>query len=246
MNRKLGNLQLIILLVSISALLYLISVIVFARPSETVFYFLQDLAFIPLSVLLVTLGVNTVLIRRERQSKLEKVGIVINEFFTEAGTELILALSPFIVNLEEISARLQPGRSWQEKDFSDRVAYLEQHKLTISTGRSSLDDLHLVLRQKREHILRLFENANLLENDRFTDMLWAVYHVYDELHSRSACNDLPDSDLRHLDSDIQRAAQLLLVEWVEYMRLLKKRYPYLYSLAIRKGLFGNQDPIVHE
>lgn len=98
--------------------------------------------------------------------------------------------------------------------------------------------------EKKSHLLRLFENANLMEQDRFTGMLWAVYHVYDELRSRETLSNLPASDITHLNLDIQRAFQILLIEWIESMRILKKKYPYLYSLAVRKCPFGIRDVTV--
>lgn len=83
-----------------------------------------------------------------------------------------------------------------------------------------------------------------MEQDRFTAMLWAIYHVYDELRSRESLSNLPASDIAHLNVDLQRAIQILLIEWIESMRILKKKYPYLYSLAVRKCPFGSGEVIV--
>lgn len=246
MNRKLTTPILILLLLGSSLVFYAIQHVLFDRPGETAFYFLQDLAFVPINVLLVTVGLNTVLNRHDQQSKLEKVSIVVNEFFAEAGTELIQAIHPGIVNLDAVSTRLQPNGRWTDKDFDDVIEFLGQYKTKIDVKRLDLTDLHELLRLKKGQILHLFENANLLENDRFTDMLWAVYHVHDELRSRTRYDNLPPSDIQHLNQDVQRAIQLLLVEWIESMRSLKKRYPYLYSLACRKCPFGSCDVIIQE
>jgi hypothetical protein len=246
MNRRLNLPLLIALLIFTSSLIYLIQIIVFRRPGETYFYLLQDLAFIPVNVLLVTLGLSTFLSRRERQSKMEKVSIVINEFFTESGILLIRAFNPFITGLGDAVPSLCPAAAWQDLDFSQAAAVLGRLLLAADSRRASLDDLRQSLTQSKNQILRLFENANLIEHDRFTDMLWAVYHVYDELHSRTSLDNLPASDLQHLSIDIQRAVRLLFTEWIEYMRLLKKRYPYLYSLAVRKCPFEARDVVIRE
>ena len=246
MNRRWSMPFLIALLLPVSILLYLAQIILYNRPSETAFYLLQDLAFVPISVLLVSLGLNTILNRRDRQAKIEKVSIVISEFFSEAGTELIIALSPFITRLDDVSPGLRPDSSWKEQNFDDAAAMLNRIQLAIDIRRGNPAELLRVMRKSKEHILRLFENANLLEHDRFTDMLWAVYHVYDELHSRSSLADLPVTDIRHLEKDIQRAAHLLFTEWIDYMRLLKKRYPYLFSLAARKCPFAGNDVIIRD
>jgi hypothetical protein len=246
MSRKPETPVLVILLLGLSLVIYLIQFLLFRRISETEFYFLQDLAFVPISVLLVTLGLNTVLVYRQRQQTLEKVSIVINEFFAEAGTDLIARLRGFIINLETIKLHLQPDIRWQNQDFAAATAFLASTPVEVDAARSDLTGLAVLLDQKKGQILRLFENPSLLEHDRFTDMLWAVYHVHDELRNRPSLEGLPASDLRHLSGDLQRAGQLLLTEWVESMRQLKSHYPYLYSLAVRKSPFGPGQVTVSE
>lgn len=244
MTHKMRTSLIIILLIGISVLVYLIQFWIFGRPGDTAFYFLEDLAFVPISVLLVTLGVNTVLNRRDRQAMLEKVSIVVNEFYAEAGTEMIMGLRGYIVNLDELSEKLQLSAHWQDKDFLDARAFLSGHTIAVDIRSNDLYKLYSLLENKKDQLLRLFENASLMEHDSFTDMLWAVYHVYDELRSRESLGDLPDADIRHLNIDISRAAQLLLVEWIDSMRALKVRYPYLYSLAVRKCPFGKTKTII--
>ncbi len=246
MIKNIGTKLLILLLLSISVFLYLLQYLLFHNPSDTGFYFLQDLAFVPISVLLVTLGLNTVMVYRQRQLMLEKVSIVINEFFAEAGMELISVLRSHIINLDTLAPRLQPKASWNNQDFSDAIVFLGQTPARVRVNIDRLSELAKLLVSKKDQLLRLFENANLMEHDRFTDMLWAVYHVHDELRSRPSFDQLPPSDLNHLSGDVQRAVQLLLVEWIEAMRQLRTRYPYLYSLAIRKCPLGESSVIVTE
>lgn len=246
MIRKLGTSVLILLLLIFSALIYLVQYLYFHKPDDTWFYFLQDLAFVPISVLLVTLGLNTVMVYRQREQMLQKVSIVINEFFAEAGTEMILMLRNFIVNLAQLAPQLQPTAQWKKQEFDAAIALLGSKPVETDACKGDLAELAILLAQKKDQILRLFENANLLEHDRFTDMLWAVYHVHDELRSRSSLANLPPSDLKHLSGDMQRAIQLLLIEWLESMRQLKTRYPYLYSLAIRKSPLGQGCVIITE
>jgi hypothetical protein len=81
-------------------------------------------------------------------------------------------------------------------------------------------------------------STTLLEHDTFTDMLWAIFHVADELQSRDDLKTLPKSDLDHLSIDILRAYKLLILEWFDYIKYLNREYPFLYSLAIRKNPFN--------
>lgn len=84
----------------------------------------------------------------------------------------------------------------------------------------------------------------MFEHDTFTDMLWAVFHVTEELDSRDMLVSLPPKDLEHLSIDIKRAYQFLIVEWLYYMNHLKKEYPYLFSLAVRKSPFNENGSVI--
>lgn len=228
----------ILLLLLFSAIVYFVQFLIFHRPEESAFYFFEDLGFVPISVLLVTLGLNAVMVRREKLALLEKIGIVINEFFAEAGTDILSTLLPFLSDREEIAAHLQPRAGWTDKDFMAAKAYIQKSEVKIRLEGNSLPELARVLSTYTQHILRLFENSGLMEHDSFTDMLWAIYHVHDELRSRDSLDTLPASDLRHLQSDIQRCSKLLLLEWIDAMKNMRTRYPYLYSLAVRKSPIG--------
>ncbi|MDZ4063823.1 MAG: hypothetical protein U1E22_04060, partial [Coriobacteriia bacterium] len=67
----------------------------------------------------------------------------------------------------------------------------------------------------------------------FTDCLWAIFHLSEELERRGDFGELPDSDLLHLTGDIKRAYAALAVEWLDYAQHLQTAYPYLFSLAVR-------------
>lgn len=56
-------------LLAVSALLYFLQILIFHRADDTKFYLLQDLAFLPVQVLLVTLLVDRLLARRERSTR---------------------------------------------------------------------------------------------------------------------------------------------------------------------------------
>jgi len=81
------------------------------------------------------------------------------------------------------------------------------------------------------------ENPILLEHGSFTNLLWAVFHLADELALRQNVMELSKPDHEHINGDARRAYLLLLKEWVHYMKHLKANYPYLYSLAIRTNPF---------
>jgi hypothetical protein len=90
---------------------------------------------------------------------------------------------------------------------------------------------------RRGFLLGLLENPNLLEHETFTELLWAVFHLSEELESRPGFEFIPETDYHHLIGDIKRAYMQLVMEWLDYMKHLKKEYPYLFSLAMRTNPF---------
>jgi hypothetical protein len=238
MKNRMKTIALISLLIFLSILVYLVQYFIFRRPTDTGFYLLEDLAFVPINVLLVTLGINTVLVRREKKAMLEKVGIVVNEFFAESGRNILLALKEYPSDCEQIYGKLRVGVNWSDRDFNASRTFFAANPICVDIRTHDLELLRTALEKEKDSLLRLFENANLMEHDTFTDMLWAVYHVYDELRSRESLGNLPAADLKHLNADVERAIRLLFAEWLDQMRVLKARYPYLYSLAVRKNPFA--------
>jgi hypothetical protein len=103
-----------------------------------------------------------------------------------------------------------------------------------------LYSFHYFLFHDAHHILSLLHNPNLLEHDSFTNMLWAVFHLTEELAYRPAVIELDESDYKHLCGDIERAYRRTARQWTSYMRHLKNSYPYLFSLAMRTNPFNPQ------
>lgn len=79
---------------------------------------------------------------------------------------------------------------------------------------------------------------NLLEHANFTDLLWAVLHLTEELTARPDLNELPQADIEHIYGDINRAFGRLISEGLIYLKHLRSEYPFLYSLAIRINPFN--------
>ena len=106
-----------------------------------------------------------------------------------------------------------------------------------------LTDSKIFLQKNRKFLLALLENPNLLEHETFTDLLRAVFHLTEELDKRNNMYQLPKSDYEHLRKDVERAYNLLIDEWLDYMEHLKNNYPYLFSLAMRTNPFDPNQTI---
>jgi hypothetical protein len=91
---------------------------------------------------------------------------------------------------------------------------------------------------QRPFVLSLLQNGNLLEHTSFTNMLWAVSHLGEELSARRDLLDLEAPDGAHIEKGMGRAYGRLLGEWLLYMCHLKEHYPYLYGFAARSNPFN--------
>jgi hypothetical protein len=228
-----------------SALIYYFHFQTFRNPYHIFIYMIGDLAFLPLEVFIVVIVIERILAYRERQSKLQKLNMVVGAFFSEVGNRLISDLLVCCTNREEIFHYLGVTQEWTAKDFKNAEECAKEIKLGLDYRNMELAVLKSFLIEKRAFLLRLLENPNLLEHERFTDILWAVFHLAEELEARTSVKDLPDSDLEHIAGDIQRVYGPLVTEWLRYLEHLKSAYPFLFSLIARTHPFQTQpSPIV--
>jgi len=232
-KRYLATRHLAAIMLLVSLVLYVLDYFIIGKGEDVVVSFIGNFAFLPVYVLFVTLMIERVLKERERRALRQKLNMVIGIFFSEVGTELIRNLSGFIGESEELKTRLRVQSQWQERDFRDADVFVASYQPWIDSRGGDLGSLRNFLAGKRDFLLRMLENPNLLEHDEFTDLLWAVFHLVDELRSRTSFEALSPADLDHLSGDMKRAFGHLVREWLIYMRHLKEDYPYLFSLAVR-------------
>jgi hypothetical protein len=246
MNRFKWQIILGLLLGAVSIILYYIQIRIFHSPRDTYFYLFQDLAFIPVQVLLVTLILNQLLNVREKLSMLNKLNMVIGTFFSEVGTTLLKSFAAFDQNTDTIRRELLIRADWTDQQFAAAVKRVRTNDYKIQYTESDLDALKNFLSGKRDFLLGLLENPNLLEHETFTELLWSVFHLSEELAVRVDLQNLPAADGNHIAGDIRRAYMILIVEWLSYMKHLKYDYPYLFSFAVRTNPFDpNASPTVH-
>jgi hypothetical protein len=194
-------------------------------------------AFLPINILIVTFIIEGIINERDKQLMLKKLNMVIGVFYSEVGTALLKLLSACNTNCRQLSRDLIFSSKWTTREYGNAVNIVRNYDYKIDSRAGNLTDLQVFLGGKRDFLLRLLENPNLLEHETFTELLWAVFHLNDELANRTQLTGLHNADYNHISDDIKRAYALLLTEWLSYMNHLKGDYPYLYSLAVRTNPF---------
>jgi len=219
---------------------YVLHFIVFRDAHHIFIYLVGDVAFVFIEVLLVTLIIHQVLSEREKRAMLKKLNMVIGAFFSEAGMPLLKYFWAFDAEAERFGRHLNVDNEWSPEHFDKMEEILQDRDFKIDIHKGNLEEMRSFIIGKRAFLLRLLENPNLLEHEEFTELLWAVFHLAEELSHRDTVHELPDTDYDHLAGDIKRAYGLLVREWLSYMEHLKGNYPYLFSLAVRTNPFNPQ------
>ncbi|MCX6009033.1 MAG: hypothetical protein NTW48_03170 [Chloroflexi bacterium] len=245
MRRYLTLIILAVSLVALSALVYFVHYLIFRDVHHIFIYMVGDLAFLPLEVFLVVIVIERVLARREKQAIMQKLNMVVGAFFSEVGTGLLQRLLSCFKKSEDISRYLAIKQNWTHADFKKAMSFARAIEDEPDCLNIDLDELKTFLIRKRSFLLALLENPNLLEHERFTDLLWATFHLTEELEARKSLTDFPEADIRHIAGDIQRVYRHLIVEWLCYVEHLKSNYPYLFSLVARMHPFQERpSPVV--
>ena len=233
-------------LLAVSGLFYVIHYLIFRDVHHILLWSFTSLAFLPVSVLFVTLIINRLLTVKQKQQRLQKLNMVIGAFFSEVGTHLLTCCSGLDPKVASLRDRLGVDGTWDKRRFQETMRWLKTHGYQVEGIQADLPSLKRFLTEERDFLLRLLENPNLLEHEAFTTLLRAVFHLAEELGFRHDLSILPDTDVNHLAGDIRRVYVMLVRQWVDYMHFMKEFYPYLFSLSVRTNPFNVQASVVIE
>ncbi|OGD17548.1 MAG: hypothetical protein A2Y69_09535 [Candidatus Aminicenantes bacterium RBG_13_59_9] len=223
-----------------SAGIYTLHYLIFHDLHHIFLYMIGDLAFLFIDILVVILFIEKLLERREKKSRLNKLNMVVGTFFSELGLELLRSFTAFVKNADTLKSKAAVGLDWTRAQFDQARRATQDFPYEVSAEPARLASLRSYLESKRSFMLSLLENPNILDHERFTDLLWAVFHLSEELSYRPEdMSGLPEMDLRHLGIDLRRAYSLIASEWVSYTQHLKESYPFLFSLAVRVNPLGS-------
>ena len=200
------------------------------------------------SIFLIIIGIGTFLTllttltqwfiqRGQMKLHRHRQNMLIGVFFTEAGNQLLRIFSRFDPHVDTVRQDFMVQPEWTGEEFQHLKRHLSGYHFNIDTGLLELEPLREYLREKGNMLVRQLENQDLIENETFSELLWAIVHLRDELVARTSLEDLPETDLAHIIVDIHRAYSQLTRQWLDYMLYLKNRYPFLFSLALRTNPF---------
>jgi hypothetical protein len=231
-----------ILMVILIIIIYGSNYLVLGDGEHIISYVWTHLGFIPVDILIVAFLLDEIIEKKEKEAMLEKLDMLMSTFFSEVGNELISQLSS--ANKYKASTEnLKSIKDWDEKDYDNKLAELKDSNIDFSADippeqrEEFLNDLGTFLTDKREFIINMINNPNLLEKEEFTGLINAILHLDEELEHRKDLTKVTDADFAHLNGDMQRVYNKLVHEWVYYLKYLYKHYPYMIALIIRTNPF---------
>ena len=229
-----------VIAVVISGTMYALDFFITRDSQHMLFQIIDDLSFIPLNVFITVVILERLLVRQEKLAILQKLNMVVGAFFSEVGNRMLNTITNSDEKSSEGGQHLAVNSRWTRADFKTAKAFTASLAGKARWSGINLEDLKTFLIQKRPFLLSLLENPNLLEHEQFTDLLWAIFHLDEELEARESLADITPVDRQHLEGDTARVYGLLTAQWLLYTEHLKGNYPYLFSLAVRMNPFLKQ------
>ena len=209
------------------------------------------------SIFLIIIGIGTFLTiitsvtqmlvqSSQNRVRRHRLNMLIGVFYTEIGNQLLRILTQFDPEIDTIREEFMVHDEYTEVEFNQLRRRLRHYDFVVSSDSVDLNVLLEFLKEKGDLLIRELENPDLVEHEYFTELLWAVVHLRDELLARDSLTGLPESDMAHLANDVVRIYRLLTLQWINYLQYLKGAYPFLFSLALRTNPFVEKPSAIVE
>ena len=251
-NHKRWKIKFSIIMVIAIIIIYGSNILVLKDPEHVISYIWTHLGFIPVDILIVAFVLDEIISKKEKEAMMEKLDMIMSTFFSEVGNDLISQLSSVNKHKADTSY-LESIKSWDDKDYENKLKEIKNINIpfrayvTSEDREEYLTNIRNLLINKREFIVGLLNNPNLLEKEEFSKLLTAILHLDEELEHRPDLSKVTDVDFNHLNGDMERIYNILIHEWIYYLRYLNKHYPYMIALIIRTNPFdANADAYVKE
>lgn len=241
-SHKKWKIKFSILMVILIIIIYGSNYLVLGDAEHIISYIWTHLGFIPVDILIVAFVLDEIIEKKEKEAMLEKLDMLMSTFFSEVGNELINQLS-HANKYKASTENLKSIKNWDDKDYENKLNELKNSSIDFQADiapenrEEFLENLRDLISGKREFIINLINNPNLLEKEEFTELINAILHLDEELEHRKDLSLVTDADFAHLNGDMHRVYNKLVHEWVYYLRYLNKNYPYMIALVIRTNPF---------
>lgn len=235
---KLTMRQLILLLLGASALMYAAHYLIFRDLHHLAIFGLHELAFLPLEVILVTLGLDRLVERTHREEARSKVGIIETLYFNESGSTMLRYLISFDPDSAQLRQLLQVTADWRAQDFMQATRQLKAYAFRLDLEKVDFFGLHYHLSQRHEYYRSMLENPALTQSEAFTEMIMKIYLLWEELDGRTNLYQLPEEDRDYLADLLHEIYRELTEYWLDHVYNHSVHNRFRLHRAIESNPFG--------
>ncbi|MFC1905485.1 potassium channel family protein [Chloroflexota bacterium] len=176
--------------------------------------------------------------RRANRRRIERTNILIGLFYSVIGNRLLELCLNADPSINTIRDKTLIQIEWTEGEFHQLLKHMQRYEYDTDIEKVDFSQLKILMHDHTNLLISLLENPSLIENELFTELLRAVFHLREELMLREDIKACSKDDLIHLGNDVKRVYSMLSTLWFRYVHSLKRRYPYLFSLVVRNNPFN--------
>ena len=216
LRQKVSVKTLIPLFVLLSVVMLLIHHAIYKEASYWAgFLLLHELALMPLEFVVITLGFEQIMEWSHKRENRAKVSMIESVFFSESGADMLR----YLVCCDDLSGELrevmdvQPTWGWKQ----------------VQAARNNV--------KRYSYFLKVIENPALSGKEHFTDLLLHIYHLWEELESRTDLYQLTDEDRAYLCTAANAVYRCLSIEWMYNATDILMHQPERLSHILRTNPF---------
>ncbi len=101
-------------------------------------YLVDDIAFVFIQVLLVSMLLDGLMQRRNRETMLDKLNMIIGAFFSECGTDVLGRFARLDADLDVVRGDLLARMAWTARDYERAKQAFREHEPVIELSAGDL------------------------------------------------------------------------------------------------------------
>lgn len=214
---KLTVKQLIFLLLGASLVMYALHYLIFRDLHHLAIFGLHELAFLPLEVILVTLGLDRLVEKTHQEESHSKLSIIETLYFNESGNALLRYLISFDPDSARLRQLLRVTEQWRAQDFIQATRQLKNYAFRLDLERFDFFGLHYHLDQRHEYYRGMLENPALTQSEAFTELIMKIYLLWEALEGHTDLYQLPEEERAYLAELLHEIYRELTEYWLDHV-----------------------------
>ncbi len=238
LRRRLSLRRLIVSMIGLSAFFYILHYLIFRDLHHIAIFALHDIAFLPLEVILTSLIFERVLDDAHQNEHRGKVNMIESIFFNETGSDLLRYLLRCDPGSAALCRAMHIDESWDLLQFEQAQRFADEYDFSVDPAQTDFFALHYHLETRHKYFLKVIENPALMDHEGFTDLILAMYHLWEELDFRTDLYQLSDRDRQTLCALTGQIYRLLTREWLLNVCYTKRHHESRFAVAVRTNPFA--------